>query len=101
MNQMHVQTLLASKARRVVDAYDTLAGVRTVIELAKRLGVAFKVRGLPKSMRAIPPAEPGYPVAVSDRLADLQRQVEDRVRSGEPAAGLGPASATDREVTLP
>ena len=59
---------------------------------AARAHAEQQVARLPEPIRAIPPAEPGYPVEVSDRLADFQRQVEDRVRSPGPSEhqGAGP-----------
>ena len=78
------QPLLAAVMR---DGERLPAG-RVALEAA-RAHAEQQVARLPESMRAIPPAEPGYPVAVSDRLADFHRQVEDRVRAGEPADGQG------------
>jgi nicotinate phosphoribosyltransferase len=56
---------------------------------AARAHAEQQVARLPEPIRAIAPAEPGYPIEISDRLADFQQRVEERVRSGEPSDPQG------------
>jgi hypothetical protein len=41
--------------------------------------VKDQITGLPPSVRGIAPADPVYPVAVSDVLSEYQRQVEQSI----------------------